>query len=70
MPLTPSAPIDSTWKLTFDDEFNTLETNHWGTNWFGAPGAITKPINTYEQAAYDPMYGPAVRCKRVSSSWW
>ena len=54
MPLTPSAPIDSTWKLTFDDEFNTLETNHWGTNWFGAPGAITKPINTYEQAAYDP----------------
>jgi Ca2+-binding RTX toxin-like protein len=53
MPLSNS-PIDSTWKLTFDDEFNTLNTSHWGTNWLGAPGAITKPINSAEQAAYDP----------------
>jgi len=53
MPLSNS-PIDSTWKLTFDDEFNSLNTNHWGTNWLGAPGAITKPINSAEQAAYDP----------------
>jgi hypothetical protein len=31
MPLSNS-PIDSTWKLTFDDEFNSLNANHWGTN--------------------------------------
>jgi beta-glucanase (GH16 family) len=50
----PPAPIDSSWKLTFDDEFNSLNSNHWGTNWLGSPGAITKPINSAEQAAYDP----------------
>ena len=50
----PSAPIDSSWKLTFDDEFNSLNKNHWGTNWLGAPGAITPPINSAEQGAYDP----------------
>jgi Ca2+-binding RTX toxin-like protein len=50
----PNAPIDSTWTLTFDDEFNSLNSSHWGTNWLGAAGAITKPINSAEQAAYDP----------------
>ncbi len=54
MPLNNSVPIDSSWKLTFDDEFNSLNTATWGTNWLGNPGAITKPINTAEQAAYDP----------------
>jgi len=49
-----SSPIDSSWKLTFDDEFNSLNPNHWGTNWLGAAGAITPPINSAEQAAYDP----------------
>src|SRR5262245_17842465 len=53
MPLS-SPPIDSSWKLTFDDEFNSLNSNHWDTNWLGSPGAITKPINSAEQAAYDP----------------
>jgi len=52
----PLSPIDSTWTLTFDDEFNgnSVNTEHWGTNWLGAPGEITKPINSAEQAAYDP----------------
>lgn len=54
MPLYNSAPIDSSWKLTFDDEFNSLNTGTWGTNWLGNPGTITKPINSAEQAAYDP----------------
>ena len=54
MPLYNSAPINLSWKLTFDDEFNSLNTGTWGTNWLGNPGTITKPINSAEQAAYDP----------------
>jgi hypothetical protein len=51
-----SIPVNSTWKLTFDDEFNgtSLNASKWSTNWFGAPGAITKPVNSAEIAAYDP----------------
>jgi Ca2+-binding RTX toxin-like protein len=49
-------PIDSSWKLTFDDEFNgsTLDTSKWTPNWMGSATAITKPINPVEIAAYDP----------------
>jgi beta-glucanase (GH16 family) len=51
-----SIPVDSTWKLTFDEEFNgnSIDTSVWETNWLGNPGAITKPINSEELAAYDP----------------
>src|SRR5262245_54040411 len=49
-------PVDSSWTLTFDEEFNgtSLDTDVWGANWLGADGAITKPINSAELAAYDP----------------
>lgn len=49
-------PIDASWKLTFDEEFNgtQVDSTKWGTNWLGAPGAITKPINSAEIGAYDP----------------
>src|SRR5581483_7553802 len=38
------------------DEFNgtSLDSSKWTANWLGAPGAITKPINSAEYAAYDP----------------
>lgn len=51
-----SIPVDSSWTLTFDEEFNgtAIDTQVWGTNWLGAAGAITKPINSQELAAYDP----------------
>lgn len=49
-------PVDSTYKLTFDEEFNgtSVDTSKWGTNWLGSAGQITKPINSAELAAYDP----------------
>ena len=49
-------PIDSSWTLTFDEEFNgtSLDTDVWSANWLGAPGAVTPPINGAELAAYDP----------------
>jgi Ca2+-binding RTX toxin-like protein len=49
-------PVDSSWTLTFDEEFNgtSLDTDVWGTNWLGADGATTPPINDAELAAYDP----------------
>ena len=51
-----SIPVDSSWTLTFDEEFNgnSLDKNVWGDNWLGADGAITKPINSQELGAYDP----------------
>jgi beta-glucanase (GH16 family) len=51
-----AVPVNSSWKLTFDDEFNgtTLNTSKWSPNWFGGPGQITKPVNSYENGAYDP----------------
>ena len=49
-------PVTTSWKLTFDEEFNgtSLNTNVWGNNWLGKDGAITKPINRDEITAYDP----------------
>ena len=49
-------PIDSSWTLTFDEEFNgkSINTDVWGTNWLGKDGAVTKPINSEEIVAYDP----------------
>lgn len=51
-----STPIDASYKLTFDEEFNgtAVDGSKWGTNWLGSPGAITKPINSGEIGAYDP----------------
>ncbi len=51
-----SVPIDSTYKLTFDDEFNGTNVNvaHWNKGWFGTGTNITKPTNSAETAAYDP----------------
>jgi beta-glucanase (GH16 family) len=68
-----SIPVNSTWKLTFDDEFNgtSLDTSKWSANWFGAPGAITKPANSAETAAYDPaqvsVSGGALNLDAVTS---
>ena len=49
-------PIDSSWKLTFDDEFNgsTLNLSKWSPNWHGSATQITTPANPVELAAYDP----------------
>ncbi|MBX6321976.1 MAG: glycoside hydrolase family 16 protein [Rhodospirillaceae bacterium] len=49
-------PVDSSWKLIFDEEFNgsSLNTSKWTPNWLGSPGAITKPVNSAETCAYDP----------------
>jgi Ca2+-binding RTX toxin-like protein len=51
-----SIPVDSSWTLTFDEEFNgtSLNSDVWGSNWLGVPGTVTKPVNTLELAAYDP----------------
>lgn len=48
--------INSSWALTFDEEFNgkSIDRDTWGTNWLGNPGAVTKPVNSEELAAYDP----------------
>jgi hypothetical protein len=52
-----SVPIDAAWTLTFDEEFNgsSIDTGIWGTNWLGDPGTVTKPVNSKEIAAYDPV---------------
>ena len=51
-----SIPVDSSWTLTFAEEFNgtSLNSDVWGSNWLGVPGTVTKPVNTLELAAYDP----------------
>src|SRR6476620_124721 len=52
-----AVPIDSSWKLTFDNEFNgsSLDTTKWTSSWFGGSGQITRPANpTFEDGAYDP----------------
>lgn len=48
--------IDGNFDLVFQDEFegNTLNDQFWTPNWLGAPGTITKPINSLEIAGYDP----------------
>jgi Ca2+-binding RTX toxin-like protein len=68
-----SIPVDNTWTLTFDEEFNgtSVDTNVWETNWLGNPGAITKPINSQELAAYDPaqvsVYGGSLHLTAIES---
>jgi beta-glucanase (GH16 family) len=49
-------PVDSSYKLTFDEEFNgsAVNSSKWGSNWLGGSGQITKPVNSYEIGAYDP----------------
>jgi beta-glucanase (GH16 family) len=51
-----TVPVDDSWTLTFNEEFNGTSLNKtvWGSNWLGNPGAITKPVNGYELGAYDP----------------
>ncbi|QHW30930.1 family 16 glycosylhydrolase [Paenibacillus rhizovicinus] len=48
--------IPGSWNLAFNDEFNgtSLDTSVWNSNWFGAAGAVSPPVNAYETAAYDP----------------
>ncbi len=51
------APIDSSYKLTFDDEFNgsSVNTSVWTRGWFPASsGAATGPVNSFELQSYDP----------------
>jgi beta-glucanase (GH16 family) len=50
-------PIDSSYKLVFDDEFNgnTLNLQKWTPNWLNnSATAITHPVQRDELAAYDP----------------
>lgn len=66
-------PVDSSYKLTFDEEFNgsSVDTSKWGLNWFGSAGAVTGPIAGGETAAYDPaqatVSGGYLRLKAISS---
>jgi LEA14-like dessication related protein len=50
--------IPGSWTLKFADEFNgtSLNTADWWPNWVNAssPTEITVPVNTTEDAAYDP----------------
>ncbi|RKP54352.1 glycosyl hydrolase family protein [Cohnella endophytica] len=48
--------ISGSWNLVFSDDFNgtTLDSAIWNSNWFGATGQITPPVNSYELAAFDP----------------
>jgi beta-glucanase (GH16 family) len=50
--------IPGSWTLKFADEFNgaSLNTADWWPNWVNAtsPTQITEPVNTTEDAAYDP----------------
>ena len=69
-----AVPIDDTWKLTFDEEFNgdTLDTTKWVSNWFGSPGQVTKPCNSNETAAYNPanvsVSGGCLRIKATAQN--
>lgn len=57
----PSPPvplgIPGTWELDFEDNFTgtSLDLTKWRPNWLaGNDTAITQPVNTGEDAAYDP----------------
>ena len=47
-------PIDSSYRLAFDDEFNgtALNTNVWQPGWFATSG-LSKPANSQETAVYN-----------------
>ena len=51
----PAGPPGS-WHLLFDDDFGgaAVDGSKWNTNWLGAPGAITPPVNSFELANYSP----------------
>ncbi len=49
--------VPGSWRLVFDDEFDGsgLDTSKWQPNWLGGKDTdITKPVNSYEKACYDP----------------
>jgi beta-glucanase (GH16 family) len=52
-PIPLGVPAEN-YRLVFNENFNTLDSAIWNTNWLGAPGTITKPINSAELAAFDP----------------
>lgn len=47
-------PIDSSYKLVFDDEFNgsSLNTNAWTVGWWQNSAGLSKPANSAETADY------------------
>jgi beta-glucanase (GH16 family) len=52
-----ATPIDSRYKLVFDDEFSGVGLRHdrWTANWLGCKTCITPPVQpSSELAAYDP----------------
>lgn len=56
---TPSTPVPvgvaGNFSLIWREEFEgPLDPAIWNKNWLGAPGKITKPVNSAELAAYDP----------------
>jgi|GEM_PF-1170543 len=66
--------IPGTWTLKFADEFNgtSLNTADWTPNWLGSCCTqITAPVNTTEDAAYDPaqvtVSGGTLRFALISS---
>ena len=68
-------PIDGTYNLVFDDEFNgaALDTTIWQPNWFGSSDtALTGPINSNELQCYDPaqvsVSGGSLRLTSIASS--
>lgn len=47
--------VTGNFSLLWRDEFDApLDPTIWNSNWLGAPGKVTKPVNSSELAAYDP----------------
>lgn len=47
--------VPGSWRLAFDDEFNSLNLSNWQPNWLGANNSsITKPVNSEEVECIDP----------------
>ncbi len=67
-------PIDSSYKLVFDEEFNgsALDSSKWTNGWFGNGTSVTVPVQAAtESAAYDPkqatVSGGYLRLKAIAS---
>lgn len=55
-PTVQPTGVAGNWELAFQDEFlqSSLDASKWTANWLGAEGAITPPVNSSEDAYYDP----------------
>lgn len=49
-------PINSSYQLVFDDEFDgtSLNTNSWNVGWYPGSNGLSPPVNSAEQGDYGP----------------